>query len=247
MRLEDPRDRPRIARHLQRNQITRVETLREELKRIRSGRDPPGRTQPTLRNDRHLAEIAVDIQRYRPHLSSLPSLITRENRWANDIDRSALAAQPGKSQGRPQKPPGSKPIVQNGPPNLRYPRNPSPQSTEPKPAAGHHQSPRENSYTPRNPGVPFPRFADSCDASEAREHASTLAMGPRQLVPRLLAPFPRRPQRRYDLITDAMAKPFGGGGGRGATLRDEPELLHSSSARCAAICGSPSAICARAP
>jgi surfactin synthase thioesterase subunit len=51
-------------------------------------------------------------------------------------------------------------------------------------------------------------------------------MGPRQLVPRLLAPFPRRPQRRYDLITDAMAKPFGGGGGRGATLRDEPELLH---------------------
>jgi hypothetical protein len=125
VRLENPRDRPRIARHLQRNQITRVETLREQLKRIRSGRDPPGRAQPALRNDRHLTEIAMDIQRYRPHLSSLPSLITRENRWANDIDGSALAAQPGKSQGRPQKLPGSNsPIVQNGLPNLRSPRKP---------------------------------------------------------------------------------------------------------------------------
>src|SRR4051794_14215676 len=30
-----------------------------------------------------------------------------ENRWANDIDGSALAAQPGKSQGRPLKSSGS--------------------------------------------------------------------------------------------------------------------------------------------
>jgi hypothetical protein len=38
-----------------------------------------------------------------------------ENWWANDIDGSALAAQPGKSQGRPLKSPGSNsPIVQNG-------------------------------------------------------------------------------------------------------------------------------------
>jgi hypothetical protein len=56
--------------------------------------------------------------------SSSPSLIPRENRWANDIDGSALAAQPGKSQGRPLKRPGSKPIVQNGLPNLRSPRKP---------------------------------------------------------------------------------------------------------------------------
>jgi hypothetical protein len=35
-------------------------------------------------------------------------LSTLENWWANDIDGSALAAQPGKSQGRPLKSPGSK-------------------------------------------------------------------------------------------------------------------------------------------
>jgi len=51
-------------------------------------------------------------------------LITQENRWANDIDGSALAAQPGKSQGRPLKRPGSKPIVQTGLPSLRSPRRP---------------------------------------------------------------------------------------------------------------------------
>jgi hypothetical protein len=49
---------------------------------------------------------------------------TNGNRWANDIDGSALAAQPGKSQGRPPKSPGSKPIVQNGLPNLAFPRKP---------------------------------------------------------------------------------------------------------------------------
>jgi hypothetical protein len=45
-----------------------------------------------------------------------------ENRWANDIDGSALAAQPGKSQGRPLKSSGSKPIVRLiGLPSLRSP------------------------------------------------------------------------------------------------------------------------------
>ena len=52
------------------------------------------------------------------------SSIEQENRWANDIDGSALAAQPGKSQGRPLKSPGSKPIVQTGLPSLRSPRKP---------------------------------------------------------------------------------------------------------------------------
>src|SRR5215217_4471042 len=42
----------------------------------------------------------------------------------NDIDGSALAAQPGKSQGRPLKRPGSNtPIVQNGLPSLRSPKD----------------------------------------------------------------------------------------------------------------------------
>jgi hypothetical protein len=51
-------------------------------------------------------------------------MVEQENWWANDIDGSALAAQPGKSQGRPLKRPGSKPIVQTGLPSLRSPKAP---------------------------------------------------------------------------------------------------------------------------
>jgi hypothetical protein len=68
----------------------------------------------------------MDIQRYRSHSVLLAVDGFGENRWANDIDGSALAAQPGKSQGRPQKSPGSKPIAQNGLPNLRSPEGPCP-------------------------------------------------------------------------------------------------------------------------
>src|SRR3954453_4280736 len=68
----------------------------------------------------------MHIQRYRSHLVLLAVVDFGENRWTNDIDGSALAAQPGKSQGRPLKRPGSKPIVQNGLPNLRSPEGPCP-------------------------------------------------------------------------------------------------------------------------
>jgi hypothetical protein len=68
----------------------------------------------------------MDIQRYRSHSILLTLDDDGENRWANDIDGSALAAQPGKSQGRPLKSPGSKPIAQSGLPNLRSPEGPCP-------------------------------------------------------------------------------------------------------------------------
>ena len=42
---------------------------------------------------------------------------TTENEWANDTDRFALAAHPGKSQGPPPKSTGSKPIDQTGVPD----------------------------------------------------------------------------------------------------------------------------------
>jgi hypothetical protein len=66
------------------------------------------------------------IQGYRSHPLLLTVVDSRENRWANDMDGSALAAQPGKSQGRPLKSPGSKPIAQNGLPSLRSPEDPCP-------------------------------------------------------------------------------------------------------------------------
>jgi hypothetical protein len=43
---------------------------------------------------------------------------------ANDNDGFALEAQPGKSQGRPTKSTGSKPIAQTGLPNMRSPKAP---------------------------------------------------------------------------------------------------------------------------
>jgi len=44
--------------------------------------------------------------------------------WANDTDGSALAAQPGQSQGRPPKPRALTPIVESGLPALRSPEGP---------------------------------------------------------------------------------------------------------------------------
>src|SRR5919204_5845335 len=126
MRLEDPRDRPRVAGHLQRDPIARIEARREQLQRLRPRRNATRRAHPALRDDRHLAEVAMDIQRYRSH-SILLVVDAWEKRWANDIDGSALAAQPGKSQGRPMKSPGSNtPIAQNGLPSLRSPKGPCP-------------------------------------------------------------------------------------------------------------------------
>ena len=69
----------------------------------------------------------------------------------NDIDGSALAAQPGKSQGRPLKSSGSKPIVQNGLPNLRSPKKgPSSQSLEPMPGAGCQTAFGEQFHAPKS-------------------------------------------------------------------------------------------------
>src|SRR3954467_5125623 len=106
MRLEDPRDRPRVAGDGARDPIARIEAPREQLQRLRPRRAAARRPHPALRDDRHLAEVAMDIQRYRSH-SILLIVDGWEKRWANDIDGSALAAQPGKSHGRPMKSPGS--------------------------------------------------------------------------------------------------------------------------------------------
>jgi hypothetical protein len=66
-----------------------------------SGSDPP--TAAGLGDDRHLAEVAMHIQRYGSHSVLLTIVELAENRCANDIDGSALAAQPGGSQGAATK------------------------------------------------------------------------------------------------------------------------------------------------
>src|SRR3954447_21802803 len=115
-----------VAGHLQRDPIARIEAPSEQLQRLGPGRNAAPRAQPALRDDRDLAEVAMDIQRYRSH-SILLVVDGWKKRWANDSDGSALPAQPGKSQGRPMKSPGSNtPIAQTACPACVLPKAPVP-------------------------------------------------------------------------------------------------------------------------
>jgi hypothetical protein len=75
----------------------------------------------------------------------------QENRGQNDNDGYALAAQSGKSQGRPPKSTGSQPIVQNGLPLLRSPRKPLSRSADRKPRPG--RNPHKMIFMRRQAGV----------------------------------------------------------------------------------------------
>ena len=103
MRLEDPRDLPRIAGHLQRHLVIGREALREQLQVLCGVRDSPAPAAPAAIEDRDLAKVAMHVQTDRSHHFPLSSINTSGERWANDIDGFALAAQPGTSQGRPPK------------------------------------------------------------------------------------------------------------------------------------------------
>ena len=101
----------------------------------------------------------------------------QENRWANDIDGSALAAQPGKSQGRPLKSPGSSPSSKTACPACVLPEGPSSQSTEPKPTTGHHGAFRAQFHAPnlssgrhvaRTCWLPLPRMRASPPVRSSR-------------------------------------------------------------------------------
>jgi hypothetical protein len=73
-----------------------------------------------------------------------------ENQRANDTDGSALAAQPGKSQGRPPKPRARSPPRKTACPNCVLPRGPCPSEPEPKPSPG--QQP-QTAFSSRGRGV----------------------------------------------------------------------------------------------
>jgi hypothetical protein len=61
VRLEDPRDLPRVAGHLKRHPIIRAQALREQLEPLRRRLDPTRRTHSTVLRDRDLAEIEVHV------------------------------------------------------------------------------------------------------------------------------------------------------------------------------------------
>jgi hypothetical protein len=81
---------------------------------------PPPRSRPR----RNLDEYPT--RPLSPHTSITSPPQNQENKWANDTDGFALKAQPDKSQGRPLKSTGSKPIAQTGLPNMRSPKAPVP-------------------------------------------------------------------------------------------------------------------------
>jgi hypothetical protein len=65
--LQNPRDLPRVAGHLEHHPIARAEALREQLERRRRRLDPARRTELARLGNRDLAEIPVDIQPNAPH------------------------------------------------------------------------------------------------------------------------------------------------------------------------------------
>jgi hypothetical protein len=104
------RDLPRVAGHLERHPIAAVEALGEQLEPLGRRLDPPGRAQLALLCDRHLTEIAVDVESDVPHLI-LPSSPT----WGEPVGkrhrRIRARGATGQVAGAATEKPGSKPIA----------------------------------------------------------------------------------------------------------------------------------------
>jgi hypothetical protein len=102
VRLDDPRDPERVAGRLQRDLIVDAEALRKQRQRLRLGLHPPGQPHLASLRDRHLAEVAMDIQPNEAHQHHLHSrLVSTETRRATRQLRIRARGTPGQSQGRP--------------------------------------------------------------------------------------------------------------------------------------------------
>ena len=100
MRLEEPRDLPAAARHLQRHLVRRLQALRQRPDPLRGARDRPSEPSRPDRSRSHEKSRCTSRPIARPvHLGKgtfhLPSRLTvrRENQRDNDTDRYELAAQ----------------------------------------------------------------------------------------------------------------------------------------------------------
>ena len=159
VRLEDPRDLPRVAGHLQHHPIARAEALRKQLQRRRRRLDPARRTDLARLDDRDLAEVAVDVQPDAPHPLSLPRRRSEGNRWANDTDGFVLTAHPGRSQGRPPKSRARSPSRKKRPAQPAFPRKPLSRSAEPTATHGQEllratvSCPEEERFEQQDPKV----------------------------------------------------------------------------------------------
>ena len=77
-RLEDPRDRERVAGRLERDLVVGPQTVREDLELLGRGLDPAGEANVTVLADRDRAEVAVDVESDEPHAQLSLRLGSRE-------------------------------------------------------------------------------------------------------------------------------------------------------------------------
>ena len=84
---------------------------RVQLQGRKRRRDASARSTPAdVIEDRDLAEVAMHVHSIDLTTTPFAPLDGQENRWANDYDGFALAAHPGKSQGRRLTRSGSQPV-----------------------------------------------------------------------------------------------------------------------------------------
>ena len=101
LRREDPRDRQPVAGRLQRHPIRCSQALRERLERRRIGLHPANEPHLTRFRDRHLAAVAMHVERDTTHPSSSPRTKQTEPRRATRQLRIRAHGTSGQSQGQP--------------------------------------------------------------------------------------------------------------------------------------------------
>src|SRR3954454_18710966 len=135
MRLDDPRDLPRVAGDLQHHLIIRAQALREHLQHVRPGRYPPRRPNLTGLGNRDLTEVAVHVQPDRPHPHSLRRQHRRHERTVGKRHRRIRArSATGSVAGAATEKTGlTRTSTKNGLATTRSPEGPSARTVNPDP------------------------------------------------------------------------------------------------------------------
>jgi hypothetical protein len=105
--------------------IVRAQALREQLKGLGRGHHATSRSQPTILNQRDLAEVAMHIKRDEAHLSPLVVVEMETRRATRQLPIRARST-PGHARGRPTTYHGLAAQTDYGLPNLRSPESPRP-------------------------------------------------------------------------------------------------------------------------
>ena len=182
MRLEDARDLPGAAGDLHRHPVRRLQARRQRLERLRRHRHPTRRAHHPVLADRDLTEITVQVQADRPtdpshqrlHDQSPPSRVDAHGRSSGRTTQTDTCSRhnPGESQGRPPKSPGSQPIVQNGLPSAFSQKAPVPD--HPTVRTGPDSAFRAGFSCPESQASPAPETARWISAEFVEEQLSPL-------------------------------------------------------------------------